>query len=517
VSSNVVSEPQIQDVRPVQPGTLRSSLKFGLVSLSVYGFAFAKSLITARYFGTSSEMDAFTLAFLLPNLLATLLVGVLGLSVVPALAASELKGKDVRANTFRAGLFLFVASASLLALLLAVFAGQTMAVAAPNFYGPKRLLSIGLLRWTTPTLPLTAICAFCSAELLSRKRYVAVAAAPSICTLVSVGALLIFPGVGVKVLAIGLVAGTAIQAVSVAVPAWLANPSIETVRWWTPEISDLVRQQFPLLMVSSFGIVNFSIDQFMAGLLPAGSAAALNFSNSVNAIVVQVVVVAASWVVFPQLSELAAAGDLQGAAVKVRESMLGVALLAIPITMAVFILGETAVRLFFQHGRFDSKSTHEVSTIWIGYTCGLMPYAIGMMPLRLLNALRKNNLLVRVGLVALPVNAGLDYVLMKWLGPVGISLSTSVVYLCTSLMILLFASNIVPGIFDRKLWVGILLAVVASAPAGALLYGYHRLLPNALVSLLSGATLFALLVISLYHCFGLIHLPWKRYWAIIAP
>jgi putative peptidoglycan lipid II flippase len=516
VSSNAISEPQPQEVRPPQPGTLKSSLTFGLVSLLAYGFSFAKSLVTARYFGTSVEMDAYTLAFLVPNLLATLLIGSFAISVVPALAAAECKSKEVRSKTFRAALFLFVAISSVIALLVAVFSPQIMTVVALHFDRPKRLLAATLLRWITPILPLTAICAFCSAELLSRKRYVAVAAAPIISTLVSVAALLLFAGIGVKVLAFGLVVGIAVQALAVAAPAWRANPLSDAMRWWTPEIKELVRQQFPLLVVSSFGVLNFSVDQFMAGLLPSGSAAALNFANSLNAIVVQAVVMAASWVVFPQLSELAAARDLPGLALKVRQSMLGIALLAIPMAIIIFILGSTAVSLFFQHGRFDSTSTRQVSAIWIGYTCGLLPFAIAMVPVRLLNALRRNKLLVRVGLVALPINAGLDYLLMTWLGPVGISLSTSTVYLCSSILVLWFVRGIVPGIFDRKLWTDMLRALTVSIPAGILLYGCHQIFSWGMGTLVIGTVLFAALILSLYHWSGLVHVPFKKYWAVVA-
>lgn len=516
VSGNAIAEPQTQEVPVPHPSTLKSSLQFGLVSLLAYGFTFVRSLITARYFGTSTEMDAFTLAFLVPNLLATLLIGNFAISVVPALAAAGLQGKEARSNTFRSTLILFVAIAGVPAVLVAVFAQQIMALVALHFDPAKRLLAVALLRWISPILPLTAICAFCSAELLSRKRYVAVAAAPIISAVVSVVTLLLFARVGVKVLAFGLVAGTAVQAVAVAAPAWAANPLAESLRWWTSEIKELVRQQFPLLMVSSFGVLNFSVDQFMAGLLPSGSAAALNFANSLNAVVVQAVVMAASWVVLPQLSEMAAAQDFQGLAAKVRQGMLGIALLAMPTAIVIFILGGTAVRLFFQHGRFDSTSTHQVSIIWIGYTCGLIPFAVAMVPVRLLNALRRNNLLVRVGLVALPVNAGLDYLLMTWLGPVGISLSTSIVYLCTSIMILLFVRGIVPEIFDGTLWVGMLRAGAISVLAGTVLFGFHQLFPSTMVSLFGGTVLFAAMILLLYHWCGLIDVPFKKHWAVIA-
>jgi len=71
------------------PSTLNSSVKFGTVSLLAYGFSFGKSLVAAHYFGTSAEMDAFTLPVLPPNLLATLSTGGFAISLVPSLAVAS--------------------------------------------------------------------------------------------------------------------------------------------------------------------------------------------------------------------------------------------------------------------------------------------------------------------------------------------------------------------------------------------------------------------------------------------
>lgn len=489
--------------------TLNSSVKFGMVSLLAYGFSFAKSLVVARYFGTSTEMDAFTLAVLLPNLLATLLTGGFAISLVPALAAAELKGESERANTFRAGLLLFTGLATVAAVLLAIFSPPTMAVAAPGFDASKQKLAAELLRWCAALLPLNAVYAYCSAELLSRKKYVALAAAPIISTLISVAALLAFASLGVNVLAIGLVAGTLVQAAAVAMPAWIANRLHGGVRWWTPEIKRLMREQAPLLVISSFGVVNVSVDQFMAGLLPSGSAAALSFANSLSGVVIQTVVMAASWVLLPELSKLAAEADHEGMRLKMQQSISGIAMVAIPAAIAIFVLGGTAVQVLFQHGRFDSKSTQQVSSIWMGYTCGLVPLAVGMVPVRLLNAMRQNQFLVQLGVIAVTINAGLDYALMRWLGPVGISLSTSLVYLCSSILIFRFVRKLVPGIVDGRFWAGVLRALLVCVPAGAALWLFRQAF-SGVMALTLGGLLFITIIYGVYLRLGLVHVPLRK-------
>jgi len=469
--------------------------------------SFVKSLIVARYFGTTAAMDAFTLAFLVPNLLATLLTGSCALSLIPALAAAERKGRDERSNTFRSGLFLLLAAALVLGAALALFSREIMSIVAPRFAVPKLLLSATLLRWCALLVPLTVVYAFCSAELLSRRRYFAVAAAPVISTAVSIAAILLFPDVGVTILPIGLVGGNLLQAIAVLSPAWKANSMLEPLRWWSFHVKSLASQQLPLLLVSSLGVINMSVDQFMAGLLPSGRVAALGYATSLNAVVVQVVVMAASWVVLPDFSQLAAKNDLVALSARVRQGVLGVVSLAIPVSVLIFVQGGKAVQLLFQYGKFDQVSTQMVSGIWLGYTVGLLPFSVAIMPLRFISVLRKNDFLAKIGLIALPLNAALDYILMLRMGPTGISLSTSAVYVWNCFLVLLFVHRLVPHLFDWKLCSAILRATAISAVGGALLYGSRQIFTATVNSLVVGTILFSALVLTLYYLAGLVEMP----------
>jgi len=145
----------------------------------------------------------------------------------------------------------------------------------------------------------------------------------------------------------------------------------------------------------------------------------------------------------------------------------------------------------------------------MGYTCGLVPFAVGMVPVRLLNAMRQNQFLVQLGVIAVTINAGLDYVLMRWVGPVGISLSTSLVYLCSSILIFRFVRKLVPGIVDRKLWAGILRALLVCAPAGAALWMFRQAF-SGVTALVVGGLLFVAIIYAVYLWLGLVHVPLKK-------
>ena len=64
-------------------------------------------------------------------------------------------------------------------------------------------------------------------------------------------------------------------------------------------------------------------------------------------------------------------------------------------------------------------------------------YAIGILGVRLLNALGRNQLLMWFSVVSLAVNVGGNLLLMKVLGVAGIALSTTIVYLVSALLVML--------------------------------------------------------------------------------
>ena len=112
------------------------------------------------------------------------------------------------------------------------------------------------------------------------------------------------------------------------------------------------------------------------------------------------------------------------------------------------------------------------------------------------------------------IKAGLDYLLMGWLGPVGISLSTSLVYLSTSILIFRFVRSPIPRIFPEKLWADILRAMLVCVSAGAALWTFRQTSANSAALVIAGA-LFAVVVFSIYRWCGLLSTPFKRYQTVI--
>ncbi len=455
------------------PSIFQGVLAFGLLSGVAYFASLLKTLVITRYFGTSAQMDAYAMAVLVPNLLAALLAGSCSASIVPVLAQIEHDGREERAGAWRAGYIIFAGACALVSLGLFLFAAPIMSHVAIGFDPERLALSIRLLRLASPFVILNAAYAFASADLLSRKKFAVVAAAPAISTIVSIAVIVGFRSLGISSLVWGLILGTAIQAFALSLPAWRANASASRFRLWTPAVRMMLAAHAPLIVVSLFGVTNSFVDQAVAGFLPVGNVSALNYANTINSFVVQATAMALSWIVLPEFSSLAASGNTALLKEKARRCIKAAAMIAAPASVLVFIGGKFAVRLLLQHGAFNADSTHVVYLSWAGYTVGLLPLSIGILGARILNALRENRFLAKLGLVSLVANALLDFIFMHYWGALGITLSTSVVYCITSVVIFRFLYARIGLTLGREVWKYFGRVALACLLAGipALLYG----------------------------------------------
>ncbi len=498
---NAVVENPKRDL-PAESG-MRHSVVFGTTAAAVYGLALVKAIVVTGAYGTGPEMDAFTMAFLIPNLLASIAAGNCAPAMVPALAWAAREGPVARAQAFRATLWISLLASVVAAAILHAFAGPMIQLIAPGFDAVRHTRAAELLR-VLSFMPMASIVfGYCSAELLSRRKYFSVAAAPAISTAITVAVIVGFPH-SITALAYGVLAGTLVQAAIMLRLSLPANPAAGRLRLWTPHTRGIVLAQLPLMGAAVFGVANSGIDQFFASLLPTGSASALNYANSLQSWLVQSLVMAASWVALPEFSKLASSGELPKMRDRARQYIVALSALAAPLTAAVLLFGGAAVQAVFERRAFTAHSTELVGSGWMGYTLGIVPLAIGMVCVRILNATSANRALIIVGAVMLPLNAVLDFILMRIFGIYGIGLSTSLVYYGSAVLLLYLAGRRIGNLVDGATARALLCAVVASSIGGAACLGTRRLVASNGAGLLISAAVLVLTIAALYAMAGLL-------------
>jgi putative peptidoglycan lipid II flippase len=431
-------------------GLLRNTFVYGAASLVAYLLSMLKAVVVGRLFGTTPEMDAYTIAILLPNLIGALVSSTTAGALVPALAKAEAEGKEARATVFRSSLGIFSAVCFVLTLFIGLFASPLAHLVGAAFDPYRLTLTIRMLRWTSALVFLTGVYAICAAELLARKRYWAVGLSPALGTGISLTLILSASKPAIDILAWSFVVGAVVQALVLVIPVWNASSGGSFQQWGNAHVKHSLAAQFSLLGAAMIGVANSFVDQAFATWLPSGSVSALNYAATFNTIAMQVVVMALGWVALPDFSLLVAGRNLDELRTGVRRAVILAVMLAAPTTVAIFAFGREAVRVVFEHGSFDARSTRAVFSTWAAYSLGLIPAAMGMIIVRLINAIGKNALLFRIGMVLLVANAALDCVFMRLWGLWGISSSTSLVYLISCITLFLVMRGHVGAILDRR-------------------------------------------------------------------
>jgi putative peptidoglycan lipid II flippase len=275
------------------------------------------------------------------------------------------------------------------------------------------------------------------------------------------------------------------------------------LRLWTPHTRLILISQLPLMGATIFSVANTSIDQTLAARLPAGSVSALNYANALNSLLIQSVVMATAWVALSDFSDIASTGDLDKLRQRARQYMIALTAVAAPLSVGVLLFAAPSIRLVFQRGAFTSHSTMLVSGAWAGYAWGLVPVAIGMVCVRLLNALHANGSLVIVGITMLPLNAVLDLILMRFYGVFGIGLSTSVVWTFSAAILLYQVVRRTGVLLDAPTVRLLLKTLLATGLAGLACLGTRLLLGSSTAAMVVSALVTITTIGGLYGALGL--------------
>jgi len=414
--------------------------------------------ILAGAFGGSLLLDAFLLAFALPNLFRNLFgEGALSAAYLPRyVQARDRDGAEAEAF---AGLVL-----TRLAVLLSIVAAIGMVAAgAVSLWGaPDAALVAALALPQLPYLLFICTCAIMAGTLNGRRHFAVPAAAPVMLNLVLIAAVVYWQEVWIlpwAVLVTGLVQ-TAMHLVALGATAG----GVPRVRWRpTAALRDLRRALVPALIASSVYQLNALLDSVIAyALVPgAGAVAFLYFANRLFQFPLALVGHGVGTAMYPDLASAAADGwAASNRALRQAGSLTGAIL--IPASVGLALVAEPLVGTVYLHGAFDRIALERCSLATAMFAIGLVPVAYAKLFIRACHANRDQRTPMRIGIATVAVNLGLNLILVFTpLREAGLALASSIsAWLSCSAYALLLARRGGGGVVP---WASLALPAVATA------------------------------------------------------
>jgi putative peptidoglycan lipid II flippase len=188
----------------------------------------------------------------------------------------------------------------------------------------------------------------------------------------------------------------------------------------------------PALFGVSVSQINLLFDTVLASLLPDGSVAWLYYSDRLTELPLGIFAIAIATVMLPALSALNTRAESDAFARTLAWAARNVLLIAVPATVALWLLAEPILATLFQYGAFTSDDVLMASASLRAYTLGLG----GFMLIKVLApgyyARQDMKTPVKIGIIAMVSNMVLNVVFvfpLMWyfdMGHVGLALATSV-------------------------------------------------------------------------------------------
>jgi putative peptidoglycan lipid II flippase len=437
----------------------------------------AREQICAALFGGGSAMDAFTVAFRIPNLLRDLFAeGALSTAFVTTFSKTIAREGDAAAwRLANKVATLTVLVLGILCALGMAFSSELVAALAPGFDAPKAALTTLLTRIMFPFILLVSLAALVMGMLNAKSVFGRPAMASSFFNLGSivVGVALgyaIDPGFGSRAL-IGLAVGTliggglqlAVQLPPLSAFGYRYLPDLE---WRDPGVFAILALMGPAVIAASTTQINVLINSMFASTLGDGAIFWLAIAFRLMQLPLGLFGVALGTVTLPLLSRLVVAGQTGAFRTELARAMRLMLLLTIPSTVGLMMLAEPIMSVLYQHGKFDAHQAAEAAGALRFYAIGLAGYAELKVLVNAFYALdrRKTPMVVSFGAVALNLAFNWIFTFRLGWGPRGLAFSTGCV--ATSNFLLLYAlMHRQLGSLESRKMLGSLIKIAAAGAA----------------------------------------------------
>jgi putative peptidoglycan lipid II flippase len=394
---------------------------------------YARDMAIASYFGAVASADAFYIAYRIPNLLRNLLgEGALVSSFIPVYTEYLTNKKEEDIKKFLGTMITFLSIVLVIVTILGIiFAPFILKLVAPGFdpMSPKFHLAVLLTRIMFPFFIAVGISALFMGILNAHHLFFYPAIAP--CFLSIVELLFIFficpyMSLPVKGLAYSIIVGGLVQVV------YQIYPIIKHKIKFIFSLDFREKGFYKVLLLMAPAVIGVSVDQISAFIdmmfaswLEEGSISALYYANRLALFPMGIIGVAIATVSLPALSKSASLNNIEEFKNNLLVSLKFMIYCMMPALTGLVILGYPSIRLLFQHGKFDNHATLLTNDALFFYSLGLVFFAGAKILSSAFYSLKDTKTPVKVGIIAVILNAELNLIFMGHMGVGGLALATT--------------------------------------------------------------------------------------------
>ncbi len=364
---------------------LRSTFVMAIPTLMSRVLGLFRDILQAKFMGTGHNMDAFSIAYLIPNLLRRLTAeGAMTAAFIPVFTQmkKEKSKEEVWkfANAFFYDLTLIMASLVVLGVIFAPFIVRIIAPGYGEVPGKWELTTV-LTQIIFPYIFLISLAALFMAILNSFHKFFVPAFTPVLFNLAIITAAFFFASKAEEpafVFAVGVVIGGILQ-LAIQVPfLWRNGMRFKFGLSFThPAVRKVGKLMVPGLFGAGIIQINYAISRILATFLEEGSVSSLYFASRIQEVTLGLFSIGLSIALLPTFSEQAIRQDIQGMKRTIVFSFRFIFFITFPAMVGLVVLHRPIVQVLLERGLFDPQSTAMTSQCLFYFAFGL-PFISGV-------------------------------------------------------------------------------------------------------------------------------------------
>lgn len=401
-------------------GFFRSTSIVGGLTLLSRVTGLLRDMVYSRMFGAGVLMDAFLVAFKIPNFMRRLFAeGAFSQAFVPVVSEYRVQRSRDEVRELVDGAMGTLAWFMSVVTVVGILAAPVLVLLfAPGFHADagKFDLTVDMLRWTFPYLLFISLAALASGVLNSYQRFTVPALTSTLMNLVMIGFAAWIaprferPGV---VLSVGVFVAGVVQ-LSFQLPAMLRLGLLRRPRWrWNDAgVRKIGQLMLPAVFGSSVSQVALLLDTLIASFLVTGSISWLYYADRLMEFPLGVFSVALATVILPGLSAHHTSQSVERFAATLDWALRLTIIVVTPATVALIVLAGPLTVTIFHYGEFDAQDVYMSRLAVMGFATGLLGFSLVKVLAPGFFSRQDTRTPMRIGIRSLAVNMALNVVIV---------------------------------------------------------------------------------------------------------
>ena len=468
----------------------------------------AAKILTARYFGTGIESNAFFAANRFSEILFNLVAGgALGSAFIPVFTGMLAEGETKKAWRLASSIVNIVLVILVVASFLTIiFSRQVVQnILAPGFGTEAEVLTARLLRVQVLSTVIFGMSGLVMGILNAHQHFFLPAIAPAMYQVGWIIGIGVFrQRLGIFGLAWGVVLGAVLH-LCVQIPKLAKLPFSKytaSIHFKMPEVKEVALLMGPRLLGVAVVQINFLLNTFLASYQTGGSITALSLAFPLmimpEAAIAQSIAIAS----LPTFSAQVAMKKFEEMRHSLSSTLRAVILLSVPASIGLILLRFPIVTFLYKGNAFTNDSVALVAWALLWYALGLVGHSLVEISSRAFYALHDTKTPVLVGIGAMTGNLLLSFLFtslfsgLGWMPHGGLALANTSATMVESVILLILLRKKING-FDQQSITGALVqSLVAGAVMAAAIWIINRSgaswqpILSIFVSVLTGAVIY---------------------------